>query len=56
MDNQQDYNALPQACTEGNLENVKQLLENGAEPNIKDNDENTSLYLASWNGYFKITS
>jgi len=45
---------LLDACEDGDLEKVKQLLENGADVNAKDKDGLTALMYASYNGHKEV--
>ena len=42
------------ACEEGDLERVKQLLERGADVNVRDKDGETALMIVSWYGKKEI--
>jgi hypothetical protein len=45
---------LLDACEDGNLEKVKQLLERGADVNVRGKDGETALMIVSWYGKKKI--
>jgi len=45
---------LLNACKDGDLEKVKQLLEEGADVNVKDEKGRTALMFASWYGHKKV--
>jgi ankyrin repeat protein len=48
------YTDLHFASEHGHVQNVKFLIEKGADINAKDEDEKTALHLASEKGYFEI--
>ncbi len=45
---------LLEAVKNNNIEDVKKALLNGEDINIKNNDGNTALILASYEGYIEI--
>ena len=47
--------ALIKACEENDLQRVKKVIKNGADPNAKDNEGRaTALYVAAWYGHSDI--
>lgn len=38
----------------GNIQNIKNLLSNGADINARDNQGKTALMLAVWEGHFSV--
>ena len=46
--NQYGWAAIHKACFKGHLTIVKELIQSGANVNLKTNDGNTPILLAAW--------
>jgi ankyrin repeat protein len=47
-------NPLIEACKQNDLGRVKELLDQGVDPNLQDRSRKTSLIYASWFGYIDV--
>ena len=54
VDNNEKWTALMFAAAEGHLENVKLLLEHGADYKLKDIDGDTAASFAAKNGHSQV--